>query len=185
MWELDYKEGWMLKNWCLQIVLLDKTLESPLDRKEINLKGDQLWIYIGRNEAKAPIPDLKSWYIGKDPDAGKDWRQEEKGTTEDEMVEWHHRLSWHRFEPTPGESEGQGSLICYSLWSRKESDATEQQGFTQNPHTETDWRASEIWWPTGSALDWGLPEMQNFGFWNREGLQVQNFTVKLEKSKTN
>ena len=92
MWELDYKESWVPKNWCFWTVVLEKTLESPLDRKEIkqvNLKGNQLWIFIGRTDAEAPIlwsPDAKSWFIGKDPDAGKDWGQEEKGTTEDEMV---------------------------------------------------------------------------------------------------
>ena len=100
MWELDYKESWALKNWCFWTVVLEKTLESPLDCKEIqpiNPKGDQSWIFIGRTDAKAetPIlwpPDTKNWLIGKDPDAGKEWRQEEKGTTEDEMVGWHHRL---------------------------------------------------------------------------------------------
>ena len=92
MWELDYKESWVPKNWCFWTVVLEKTLKSPLDRKEIkqvNLKGNQLWIFIGRTDAEAPIlwsPDAKSWFIGKDPDAGKDWGQEEKGTTEDEMV---------------------------------------------------------------------------------------------------
>ena len=94
MWELDHKEGWVLKNWCFQIV--EKALESPLDSKEmqpVNPKGNEPWIFIGRNDAEAPIlwlPDVKTWLIGKDPDAEKDWRQEEKGTTEDEMVGWHH-----------------------------------------------------------------------------------------------
>ena len=100
MWELDNKEGWALKNWCFWTVVLEKTLESPLGCKEIqpvNPKGNQSWIFIGRTdaEAEAPIlwpPDVKNWFIGKDPVAGKDWRQEEKGTTEDEMVGWHHRL---------------------------------------------------------------------------------------------
>ena len=92
MCELDYKESWVSKNWCFWTVVLEKTLESPLDSKEIkqvNLKGNQLWIFIGRTDAEAPIlwsPDAKSWFIGKDPDAGKDWGQEEKGMTEDEMV---------------------------------------------------------------------------------------------------
>ena len=100
MWELDHKEGWASKNWCFRTAVLEKTLESPLDCKEIkpvNLKGNQSWIFIGRTdaEAEAPIlwpPDVKSWLIGKDPDAGKDWRQEEKGATEDEMLGWHHWL---------------------------------------------------------------------------------------------
>ena len=104
--ELDLKEGWALKNWCFQIVVLEKTLESPLGSKEIkpvNPKGNQSWISIGRTgaEAEAPIlwpPDAKNWLIGKDPDAGKDWRQEEKGMTEDEMAGWHHQLDVHEFE---------------------------------------------------------------------------------------
>ena len=106
MWELDYKESWTLKNWCLLTVVLEKTLESPLDCKEIqpvHPKGDQSWVFIGRTdvEAETPIlwpPDVKNWLTGKDPDAGKDWRWEEKGMTEDKMVEWHHRLDGHEFE---------------------------------------------------------------------------------------
>ena len=106
MWELDYKEGWVLKNWCFWIVVLEKTLESPLDCKETNPvhpKENQPWIFIGRTdaEAEAPIlwlPDAKSWLIGKDPDSGKDWRQEEEGTIEDEMIGWHHQLDEHEFE---------------------------------------------------------------------------------------
>ena len=115
MWELDYKESWALKNWCFWTVVLEKTLESALDCKEIqpvHHKGDQSWVLIGRFkewtsvhstdvEAETPIlwlPDMKSWLVGKDPDVGKDWRQEEKGMTEDEMVGWHHRLNRHEFE---------------------------------------------------------------------------------------
>ena len=106
MWELDYKETWVPKNWCFWTVVLEKTLESPLDCKEIkavNPKGNQSWIFTGRTnaEAEAPIlwlPDEKNWPIEKDPDAGKDWRQEEKGTTEDEMVGWHHQLDGHEFQ---------------------------------------------------------------------------------------
>ena len=106
MWELDYKESWVPKNWCFWTVVLEKTLESPLDLKEIkpvNPKGNQSWIVIGRNDAEAqtPIvwpPDLKNWIIGKDPDAGKYWRQEEKGMTVDEMLGWHHWLNGHEFE---------------------------------------------------------------------------------------
>ena len=118
MWELDHKEGRILKNWCFWIVVLEKTLESPLDSKEIkpvNPKGNQSWIFIGRTdaEAKAPIlwpPDAKNWLIGKDPDAGKDWRQKDKGETEDEMVGWHHWLNGHGFEQTLGDSGGQRIL---------------------------------------------------------------------------
>ena len=110
MWELDCKESWVLKNWCFWTVVLEKTLESPLDIKEIqpvHPKGYQSWLFIGRTDAKAetPIlwpPDVKNWLIGKDPDSGKDWRQEEKGMTEDEMLGWHHRFSEHEFESTLG-----------------------------------------------------------------------------------
>ena len=106
MWELDYKESWVLKNWCFWTVVLEKTLESPLDCKEIqpvHPKWNQSWIFIGRTDAKAetPIlwpPDMKNWLIGKDSDAGKDWKEEEEGTTEDEMVGWHHQLNEHEFE---------------------------------------------------------------------------------------
>ena len=111
---------------AFEIVVLEKTLESPLDCKEIqpvHLKGNQSWIFIGRTDAEAPIlwpPDTKSWLIGKDPDAGKDWRQEAKGTTEDEMVGWYHQLDGHEFVQALGDGEGQGSLVCCSLWSHKE-----------------------------------------------------------------
>ena len=133
MWELDRKKGWSLKNWCFRIVVLEKTLESPLDCKEIkpiNPKENQSWIFIGRidAEAEAPIlrpPDAKSCLTGKNPDYGKDWGQEEKGMTEDEMAGWYHRLKWHEFEQTLGDSEGQGSLACCSPWDCKESDITE------------------------------------------------------------
>ena len=116
-----------------RIVMLEKTLESRLDCKEIkpvNPKGNQPWIFIGRTDAEAegPIiwpPESKIWLIGKDPDAGKDWRQEEKGTTEDKMVGWHHWLNGHEFEQAPGDSEGQGSLVCYSPCGHKESDTIE------------------------------------------------------------
>jgi len=134
MWELDHKEGWALKNWCFLTVVLDKTLESPLDCKEfqpVHPKGNQSWIFIGRTDAEAetPIlwpPDAKNWLIWKDPDAGKDWRQEEKGTTEDEMVGWHHQRNGHEFEQVLGVDDGQGSLACCSPWGHKESDRTER-----------------------------------------------------------
>ena len=134
MWELDYKESWVLKNWCFWTVELEKTLKSPLDCKEIqpvHPKGDQSWVFFGRTDAEAetPIlwpPDVKNWLIGKDPDVGKDWRQEEKGITEDEMVEWHHRLDGHEFESTPGVGDGQEGLACGDSWGCKESATTEQ-----------------------------------------------------------
>ena len=128
MWELDHKEGWAPKNWCFWTVVLRKTLESPLDCKEIqpiHPKGNQSWIFIGRTDAEAetPIlwpPDANNWLIWQDPDAGKDWRQE-KGTTEDEMVGWHHWLNGHEFEQALGVGEGQGSLACVRPWGHKES----------------------------------------------------------------
>ena len=127
MWELDYKESWARKNWCFWTVVLEKTLESPLDCKEIqpvHPKGNQSWIFIGRSDTKAeaPIlwpPDSENWLIGKDPDAGKDWRQEEKGMTEDEMVGWHHRLNGHELKQAPGAGDGLESLACCSLWGSR------------------------------------------------------------------
>ena len=130
LWELDHKEGWALKNCCFWIVVLEKTLESPLDSMEIksvNPKENQPWIFIGGTDAEAPIlwpPDAKCRLTGKDPDAGKDWWQKEKRVTEDEMVGWHRLLNGHEFEQTPGDNERQGSLVCCSPWGCKESDMT-------------------------------------------------------------
>ena len=123
-----------MKNWCFWTVVLEKTLESLLDCKEIqpvHPKGNQSWMFIGRTdvEAETPIlwpPDAENWLTGKEPDAGKDWRQEEKGTTEDEMVEWHHWLNGHEFEWTTEVGHGQGGLAFCSPWGRKELDMTEQ-----------------------------------------------------------
>ena len=136
MWQLDYKEGWALKNWCFQTVL-EETLEIPLDCKikPVNPYGNHSWIFIERTDAKAeaPIlwsPEMKSWLIGKDADDGKDRRQEEKGETEDEMAGWHHWLNGHEFEQTPRDSEGQGSLACCSPWGRR---------VTHNWATELNW----------------------------------------------
>jgi len=113
-------------NWCFWTVVLEKTLESPLDCKikSVDLKGNQFWILIGRTEAEAEtpifwLPDTKNRLTGKDPDAGKDWRQEEKWTTEDEMVRWHHWLNGHEFEQALGVGDGQGSLACCSSWVAK------------------------------------------------------------------
>ena len=139
MWELDYKESWVPKDWCFWTVVLEKTLESPLDCKDIqpiHPKGDQSWVFIGRTdvEAETPIlwpPDAKNWLIGKDPDARKDWRWEEKGTTEDEMVGWHHWLNGHEFEQALGVGDGQGNQACCSPWSCKESDTTERLNWTE------------------------------------------------------
>ena len=143
MWELDYKESWVLKNWCFWTVVL-KTLESPLDCKEIqsvHVKGNQTWIFIGRIdvETETPIlwpPDVKNWFIWKYSDAGKDWRRQEKGMTEDEMVEWHHWFSGHEFEQAPGVGVGQGGLTCCSQWDHKESDTTEQPNWIDVLRTE-------------------------------------------------
>ena len=134
MWELENKKGWVLKNWCFWTVVLEKTLESSLNYKEIqpvHPKGNQSWVFILRTdaEAEAPIlwpPDAKNGLIGKDPDAGKDWRQEEQGTTEDEMVGWHHRLNGHEFEQVLGVGDRQGSLVCCSPWGCKTPDMIEQ-----------------------------------------------------------
>ena len=134
MWELDHKEGWVPKNLCFWTVLLKKTLESLFYCKEIksvNTKGNQPWIFIGRIDAKAEAPILwlpaaKSRLTGKDPHAGKDWGQKEKGATEDEMVGWHHQLNGHQFEQTLGDGEGQGILVCRSPWGHKDSDTTER-----------------------------------------------------------
>ena len=130
MWELDYKESWALKNWCFWTAVLDKTLESSLHCKEmqpVHRKENQSWIFIGRTDVEAETPtlwppDVKNWLYGKDTEARKDWMQEEKGTTEDEMVGWHHWLIGHEFEQALGVGEGQGSPVCYSPWGHKESD---------------------------------------------------------------
>ena len=151
MWELDHKESWAPKNWWFWTVALEKTLESPLDCKEIqpvHPKGSQPWIFIRRTdaEAEAPLlwpPDAKSRLIWQDPDAGKDWRQEEK-TTEDEMVGWPYWLNGHEFEQALGDSEGQGSLECCGPWGHKESDTTEQLNSNNN---QTSGLASWLrWW---------------------------------------
>ena len=126
------------KNWCFWTVVLEKTLESPLDYKDIqpvNPKGNQCWIFIGKTnaEADAPIlrlPNEKNWLIGKDPDAEKDWKQEEKEVTEDEMIGWHHWLNGHESEEALGAGDGQGSLVCCSSWGGKESDTTERLNWT-------------------------------------------------------
>ena len=139
MWELDYKEGWAPKNWCFWTVVLEKTLENPLVCKEIqplHSKGDQSWVFTGRTDSEAEIPILwpphaKSWLIGKDSDAGRDWGQEEKGTTEDEVAGWHHRLDGHEFEWTPRVGDGQGGPACCDSWDSKESDMTEWLNWTE------------------------------------------------------
>ena len=144
MWELDYKESLAPKNWCFWTVVLEETLESPLDCKEIKLvypKVNQSLVFIGTDvEAETSIfwpPDGKSWLIGKDPDAGKEWGQEGKGMTEHEMVGWHHWLNEHEFGWTPGVGVGQGGLACCGSWGHKELDTTEQLNWTELNWTET------------------------------------------------
>ena len=139
MWELDHKESWVLKNRLFWNMVLEKILENPLDCKKIrpvHPKGNQSWIFIGRTdvEAETPVlwpPDAKNWLIGKDPDAGKGWNQEEKGMTGDEMVGWHHQLNGHEFEQALGVGNGLGSLACYSPWGHKKSDMTERLSWTE------------------------------------------------------
>ena len=139
MWELDCEESWTPKNWCFWAVVLEKTLESPLDCNEIqpvHPKGDQSWVFTGRTDAEAETPILrpphaKSWLTGKDPDAERDWGQGEKGMTEDEMAGWHHQLDGHEFEWTPGDGDGQESLVCCNSWGLKELDTTEQLNWTE------------------------------------------------------
>ena len=139
MYSLNYKVSWVQKNWCFWTVVFEKTLESHLDCKEIqpvHPKGDQSWVFIGRTdiEAETPIfwpPNGKSWLIWKDPDVGKDWRQEEKGTTEHEMVSWHHQLNEHGLGWTPGVGDGQRGLACCGSWGHKESDTTERLNWTE------------------------------------------------------
>ena len=138
MWELDCEENWALNNWRFWTVALEKTLESPLDCKEIQPvhPKDQSWVFIGRTdvEAETPVlwpPDVKSWLTEKHPDDGKDWGQEEKGMTEDEMVGWHHWLDGHGFGWTPGVCDGQGGLACCGSWGHKESDTTEWLNWTE------------------------------------------------------
>ena len=140
MWELDYKESWVPKNWCFWTVVLEKTLESPLNCKAIqpvHPTGDQSWVFIGRTDAggETPIlwpPDVKNWLIWKDPDDGKDRRWEEERMTEDEIVGWHHWLDGYEFEEAPGDGDGQGALVCCSPWCCKESDTTEQLNWTES-----------------------------------------------------
>ena len=147
IWELDYKEGWAPKNWCFWTVVWEKDLASPLHYKQIkpvNPKGNQSWIFIGRTDAKVEAsifwpPDAKSWLIRKEPDAGKYWRQEEKRTTEDKMVGWHHRCDGHDFEQPLGDGEGQGSLVCCSPWYLKESDMTEWLNNNNNKSYQSTW----------------------------------------------
>ena len=139
MWEVDCEESWALKNWCFWTVVLEKTLESPLGCKEIQLvhsEGDQPWDFFGRNDAKAETPVLwpphaKSWLIAKDLNAERNWGQEVKGTKEHEMSGWHHRLDAHEFGWTPGVGDGQGGPACCDSWGHKELETTERMNWTE------------------------------------------------------
>ena len=134
IWGLGYKESWAPKNWCFWTVVLEKTLESPLGSKEVqpvHSEGDRSWVFFGKNDAKVEtpiflLPHAKSWLIGKDSDAGRDWGQEEKGMTEDEMAGWHHQFNGREFEWTPGVGDGQGGLACCDSWGCKELNTTER-----------------------------------------------------------
>ena len=142
MWELDCEESWVLKNWCFWTVVLDKTLESPLDFKKIQpvkTKGNQSWIFIGRTDAKAEAPilwpsDAKNWLLRKDPGVGKDWRHDKKGTTEDEIAGWYHWFNGHEFEQALGVGDGQGGLACCSPRGHKELDTTEWLNWNDFAH---------------------------------------------------
>ena len=177
MWELDCEESWAPKNWCFWTVVLEKTLERPLDCKEIqpvHPKGDQSWVFFGRNDAKAETPVLwpphaKRWLIGKDSDAGRDWGQEEKGMTEDEMAGWHHRLDGRESEWTPGVGDGQGGLACCDSWGRKESDTTERLNWT-----ELNWRISLLF----LALPWH-PDCLGLHLWSEGGLGERLYGTQL------
>ena len=139
MWGLYCEESWAPKNWCFWTVVSEKTLESPLDCKEVqpvHSEGDQAWVFFGRTDAKAETPVLwpphaKSWLIGKDSDAGRDWQQEEKGMTEDEMAGWHHWLDGRESEWTLEVGDGQGGLVCWDSRGHKDLDTTEQLNWTE------------------------------------------------------
>ena len=177
MWELDGKESWVPKNWCFWTVMLEKTVESPLDCKEIqpvHPEGDKSWVFTGRTDAEAetPIlwpPHVKSWLIGKDPNAGKDWGQEEKGTTEDEMPGWHHWLIGHGFGWTPGVGDGLGDLACCSSWGRKESDMSERLNWTESSPLH----------PLALTITVGVSVSMSFGLFVFEIPAISNITQYL------
>ena len=194
--ELDYEESWALNNWCFWTVVLEKTLASPLDCKGIqpvHSKGDQSWVFIGRTDAEAETPILwpppaKSWLIGKDPDAGKDWRQEEKGTTEGEMAGSHHWLDGHGFGWTPGVGDWHGGLACCGSWGLKESDTTEWLNWTELKEILTELsgeqlnnpvesmtkflRVNSVWLATPAETYWNkVPQLV---MWKGEVTRVRN-----------
>ena len=189
MWELGYKESWALKNCCFWTVVLEKTLESPLHCKEIQWvppKGDQSWVFIGRTDAEAetPVlwpPDAESWLIWKDPDAGRGWGQEEKGTTEHGMVEWYHWLDGHECGWTPGVGDGQGGLACCSSWGRRVRHdwATELNWSHKNPVIILRWSFMSTWINT-CQTDF------NSQFWDMEVLvSMDEICMPLKNSNVN
>ena len=179
MWELDCEESWVRKNWCFWTVVLEKTPESPLDCKEIQpvrSEGDQPWDFFGGNDAKAETPVLwpphaKSWLIGKDSNAGRDWGQEKKGMTEDEMVGWHHWLDGRESEWPPGVGDGQGGLACCNSWGHK---------------VKHDWATELNWTDPKQVMRWHS-KSRGKGFWlqggymNFLGLLLQNGSLKQQK----
>ena len=176
MWELDYKESWALKNWHFLTVVLEKTLGSPLDCKEIqpaHPKGHQSWVFTGRTDVEAETPVLwpphsKSWLIWKDPDAGKDWGQEEKGMTEDEMAGWHHWLDGHGFGWTPGVADGQGGLACCGSWGCKELDTTEWLNWTES---QREWNEPQY---SSRSSSWCFQNL------TAEEKEIYGFLISLE-----
>ena len=187
-----------LKIWCFWTVVLEKTLESPLDSKEIQPvhPKDQSWVFFGRTdvEAETPIlwpPDVKRWFIWKDPDAGKDWGQEKKGMTEDEMVGWHHRLNRYRSGWNPGVGDGQGGLACCSSWGCKESHTTEQLNWTEWNLIHSSIHPTNIFkclWSTRHCCRYGttvIQGVQNMPLWYKNDfeLKAQISYLKAEPPK--
>ena len=185
MWELDYEESWAPKNWWFCTVVLEKTLESPLDCKEIqqvHSEEDQPWDFFGGNdpEAETPVlwpPHAKSWLIGKGSDAGRDWGQEEQGMTEDEMAGWHHGLDGCESERTPGVGDGQGGLACYDSWGHKESNTPERLNWLTelNLNKQINPACGEFW----SRIH---PLMQKGVSWNLPKNRATDTNVFWEKS---
>ena len=170
MWNLNCEESWAPKNWCFWTVVLEKTLQSPLNCKQIQPvypKGNKSWIFLGSTDAEAKTlilwpSNLKSWLIGKDSDTGRDCGQEENGKTEDEMAGWHHRLNGHKSGWTPGTGDGQGGLACCNSWSSKESDTTEWLNWTELTNFLAE--ALQLWWTVQKHAQEKLPHIRGQGW---------------------